>query len=281
MNPKKYFLALLMPCFWGGQTVWAQTSVTNVRLSTSHTVRKVIVEYELPQVLPGDSIYLELQTAAGRIIRPISVNGDVGTALKPGLNKLIAWDVVRDNVRLNEDVTVLLRVASTIAVASPAAVKPPVTSPATAQTLALKPTTDRVAEPGSVVRSKLPMPLIGGGVAVGLAGYATVLALGINKDVDAYNAKPYADNSADLQQFKDQKSTIDSKKGTFMIVAGAAVVVGVATGIYTLIRNQKAARSGTALKPPRMSLLVNAGPPAGGLHLLGSRVVSLGLSRNF
>lgn len=281
MNAKKYLLALL-PCFLMGQSVWAQTSIANVRLNTAPTVRKVIVEYELPRMLPGDSIYLELQTASGRIIRPLSVNGDVGTAIKPGKNKLIAWDVVHDNIRLNEDVTVLLRVASVVSVASPATVKSPVTSPVAATLPTVKPTTDRIAEPGSVVRHKSPIPLIGGGVALALAGYATVTALGINKDVDEYNTKPFADNAADLQRYKDLKSTIDSKKSTFTIVAGAAAVVGIATGIYTLIRHQKAARLGTAaLKSPRTSLLVNARPTVGGLKLPGSQIISLGLSRTF
>lgn len=282
MNAKKYLFALL-PCLLTSQAVWAQTSIANVRLNTSPTVRKVIVEYELPQVLPGDSIYLELQTASGRIIRPLSVNGDVGMAIKPGKNKLIAWDVVHDNIRLNEDVTVLLRVASVVSVASPAVVKPPVTSPVAAARLPVaKPTTDRVAEPGSVVRHKSPVPLIGGGVALALAGYATVTALDINKNVDEYNTKPFADNAADLERYKDLKSTIDSKKSTFTIVAGAAAVVGIATGIYTLIRHQKAARLGTtALKSPRTSLLVNAGPTVGGLKLPGSQIISLGLSRTF
>lgn len=244
----------------------AQTSAANVRLRTDPTVKKVIVEYELPQMLPGDSIYIELETASGRIIRPLSVNGDVGKALKPGKNKLIAWDVVRDNVRLNEDVKVLLRVARMVTVTDPAAVRPKTTAElskvTTTTATAARTTTDRVAEAGTVVRKKSPLPIIGWVATAGLAGYATVLALGLNKDADAYNAEEFAKDETDLQRYRDLKAKIDKNKGTFTIVAGAAAAVAVANVIMTVVRKPK---------PSRTTLLIQS----------GNHVTSLGLSRRF
>ncbi|QHV96069.1 hypothetical protein [Spirosoma endbachense] len=246
------------------QLVQAQTSASNIRLRTDATVRKVIIEYELPQVLPDDSIYIELETASGLIIRPVSVNGDVGKALKPGKTKLIAWDVVRDNVRINEDVKVLLRVARMVTVASPATVAaaPPTVKTTTPVTEAPRPTSDRVAEPGSVVRKSSPLPLIGWIATAGLTGYATVLALGINKDVDEYNSKPFADDAADLQRFNDLKEKVNKNKSTFTIVAGAAAAVAIANVIYTFVAKPK---------PARTSLLIQS----------GNRITSVGLSRTF
>ena len=278
MNLKRYsFAPLLLTGILLSQAGRAQTTATNVRLRTDPAVRKVIVEYELPQVLPGDSIYLELETASGRILRPLSVNGDVGTALKPGTTKLIAWDVVRDNVRLDEDVKVLLRVARMVSVNDPATLKKTPPSATLAQTPP-KPTTDRVAEPGSVVRKKSPLPIIGWGVTAALTGYATVLALGLNKDVDTYNAKPFADDDTDLKRFQDLKAKIDKNKGTFYIVAGAAAAVAVANTIYTFVVKPNAAR--------RTSLLIRSGESTLGESTalgnpLGKQITSLGLTHTF
>lgn len=246
-----------------GQLALAQTSATNIHLRTDPTVRKVIIEYELPQVLPDDSIYIELETSTGRIIRPMSVNGDVGKALKPGKNKLIAWDVVRDNARINEDVKVLLRVARMVTVASPATSVAAASSVKTSSTATPpRPTTDRIAEPASVVRKSSPLPIIGWVATAGLAGYATVIALGLNKDVDEYNSKPYADNAADLQHFNDLRDKINKNKSTFTIVAGAAAAVAIANVVYMFVSKPK---------PARTSLLIQS----------GSRITSIGLRRTF
>jgi len=254
-------LLFLLSISLTSQLGWAQTSATNVRLRTDINVKKVIIEYELSHMLPDDSIYIELETVSGRIIRPVSVNGDIGTAIKPGKNKLIAWDVVRDNVRLNEDVKVLLRVGRVVTVTSPATVAAtPVKS--NPEPTPPRPTSDRIAEPGSVVRKKSPIPIIGWVATAGLAGYATVLALGINKDVDEYNSKPYAENTTDLQRFNDIKDKVNRNKGTFTIVAGAAAAVAIANVIYMVVAKPK---------PSRTSLLIQS----------GNQTTSVGISHRF
>lgn len=264
-NYSSLFLALLSVLV--GHAGWAQTTAANVRLRTDPTVRKVIIEYELPQSLPGDSIYIELETASGRILRPLSVRGDVGKAIKAGPKKLVAWDVVHDNIRLDEDVTVLLRVARMVTVAPPAAAVavPPGSRPtvtAVERKSADAVVAGAVKSPESVVRKKSPLPIIGWVAAAGLTGYATVLALGLNKDADAYNSKPYADDAADLQRYKDQKKGIDSRKGTFTIVAGAAAAVVIANVIFTVTRKKTSARTSLLIQP-------------------GNQLTSIGLSRRF
>ena len=265
MNRNYSFLFLTLLSVLAGHASRAQTTATNVRLRTDPTVRKVIIEYELPQTLPGDSIYIELETASGRILRPLSVRGDVGKAIKAGPKKLVAWDVVRDNIRLDEDVTVLLRVARMVTITSPAAaVAVPAGSRPTVTAVERKSAdaVEVVKVPESVVRKKSPLPIIGWVAAAGLTGYATVLALGLNKDVDAYNSKPYADDEADLQRYKDQKSSIDSRKGTFTIVAGAAAAAVIANVIFTVTRKKTPARTSLLIQP-------------------GNQLTSIGLSRRF
>ncbi|NID10216.1 hypothetical protein [Fibrivirga algicola] len=250
MNRNLYQLS-----FWAiisvlaGQTSTAQTLATNVRLRTDSIARKVIVEYNLPQISSGDSIYLELETASGQLLRPLAVKGDVGKAIKAGTKKLIAWDVVQDNVRIDERVTVLLRVDRAGQGTSQAVVA-------------------QEKSPREVILKKSPVPVIGWVAAAGLTGFATVLALGLNKDVDTYNSKPYASDGADLLQYQNQKKSIDSKKATFTIVAATAAAVVVANVVYTIIRKKAPGRTS-------LVMLQSAAP------LPGSQSMSIGLSRRF
>ncbi len=244
MNRNLYqliFLALLGVLV--GHTSQAQTLATNVRLRTDPAVKKVIIEYELPQSLPGDSVYVELETASGRILRPVTVRGDIGKGIKAGPKKLIAWDVVQDNVRLDEEVTVLLRIARVVS-------SPPVTM------------AQQVAKPERVTPKKSVLPLIGWVAAAGLTGYATTMALGLNKDVDTYNSKTYASDGDDLQKYKDMKSRIDSKKGTFYLVAGAAVAVVAVNVIYKIVHKKASANTSLLIQP-------------------STQLTSIGLSRRF
>lgn len=228
----------------------AQTTATKVRLRTEPAVRKVIIEYELPQMLSTDSLYLELETTSGRIIRPVSVNGDVGKNIQPGKNKLIAWDVVRDNVRIDEDVRVLLRVARVVTVTGPApAGSGPVASEPVAKMTSLmpavKPTNDRVSEPGEVVRHSRVVPIIGWVAVAGLAAYGTVLYLRVNEDKKEYNAAPKIVPRAELARYQELSASIHKNQKTLNIVAGAAGVLAVANVVYMIVR--KPARSRTSL----------------------------------
>ncbi|AQG80544.1 hypothetical protein [Spirosoma montaniterrae] len=253
-----FLCSCLLPAF-----AFAQTTATNVRLRAEPTVRKVIVEYELPQMLASDSIYLELETASGRIIRPISVNGDVGKAIKPGKNKLIAWDVVRDNVRVDEDVKVLLRVARVVTVASPATIAatkttapatPAVQAPVSVTSVAAttpKPTTDRIAEPGVVSRRSPVIPIVGWTLTAGAAAYATILFMKANRDTEEYNAAPKVVPRDKLVYYKDLSDQIDKNRQMATIAAGAAGVFAVATVAYMVFHKPK--------KPARTSFVVQPG----------------------
>lgn len=244
----------------------AQTTVTNVRLRTEPSVRKVIIEYELPQMLATDSLYLELETASGRIIRPVSVNGDVGKNIKPGKRKLIAWDVVRDNVRIDEDVKVLLRVAQVVTVTGPAstAAVNPTTQPIAKITSPsiMKPTTDRIVGPGVVVRRSPMVPIIGWVAVGGLAAYGTSLYLKIDKDTKEYKAVPNVVPAEQLPKYQALAKTINSNQATLNIVAGAAGALAAANIVYMIVRKKPVGRT---------SLLIRS----------GNQLTSIGLIRRF
>lgn len=224
-------------------TSQAQTSATNVRLRVDPVVKKVLIEYELPQTLPNDSIYIELETASGRILRPITVRGDVGTGIKSGTKKLIAWDVVQDNIQIDEPVTVLLRVARVIPGGSPLAMA--------------------TVNPERITPRKSPLPLLGWVAAAGLTGYATVLALNLNKEVSEYNSVPTAVDAAVLSGYATKKSSIDAHKSTVTLVAGVALAAVITNVVFTIIHKRAVS--------PRTTLLIQP----------GKQLTSIGLSRRF
>ena len=51
-------------------------------------------------------ISIEVSIASGKIIKPISLSGDVGQGVRGGKGKTIIWDIKKDNVYINEGIIV-------------------------------------------------------------------------------------------------------------------------------------------------------------------------------
>jgi hypothetical protein len=216
----------------------APSEATNIRISNDEQTKKLVILYDLPSVQPNDSLYVEIETASGRRFRPMTVSGNIGKKLTPGRDKAIYWDVVRDNVQLNEEVEVIIRISRTGKIARPAtsSTAPPANRPAPV-----------VATP-----KKSVLPIVGWVVTGGAAAYTFILASGLNKDVDAYNQNTVANTLADWNAAEDKRKDIDSRRGTVTIVAGATAALLIANIVYTVVR----ASSGTAAIPstqPRLA----------------------------
>ncbi|QHV96072.1 hypothetical protein [Spirosoma endbachense] len=199
----------------------APSEATNIRISPDEKTRRLVIQYDLLSVQPGDSLYVEIETASGRHLRPISVSGNVGKAITAGRNKTIYWDIVRDKIQLDEEVEVIIRLVRGVNVTRPATAakpKPPVPAPVVS------------------VQKKSPLPIIGWIATGGLAAYTFVLASGLNKDVDAYNQKTVANTLAEWNTAEDKRKDIDSRRGTVTIVAGATAALLIANIVYTVVR---------------------------------------------
>lgn len=225
----------------------AQTPSTPVHLRTDPKVRKVIIEYELPAVQPDDSVYVELLTASGRIVRPMTVTGDVGKAVKAGKTQTAVWDAVADNVKLNEDVTVLLRIGRATPVI-PAVTTRPAPNPApavvsrTGSAAQPAPAQQPATPPPSVVRKRFPWPIVGWVATAGLGGYGYVLYNSINNDVDTYRQTFGYDNP-------NLKPTINRNKTIFYGVAGLAAAVTVVNVLHLIRHKPRPARVSLVLPP--------------------------------
>ena len=234
-----FILTALLPAI--SSQAQQNSSATNIRFKVDAATRRVVIQYDLPTIQSGDSLYVEFETASGNIIRPRTVSGDVGKGLRPGSNKIASWDVVHDAIPLNEDVRAVVRVVRTLVPSSLTVVSSTVPIAKSAAPVQSVP----------VVQSqkKSIIPIIGWVATGGLAIYAFTLASSINKDVDAYNAKPYAESQAELQMFNDLKSSVDSKKGTFTIVAGAAAALAVANVVYMFVHKPKSGQTSFRITP--------------------------------
>ncbi|GAB4021238.1 hypothetical protein GCM10028773_29220 [Spirosoma koreense] len=210
------------------------SSATNIRFRIDETSRRVVIQYDLPTVQPGDSLYVEFETASGNTIRPRTVTGDVGKGLRPGTNKTVSWDVVRDGIPLNEEVRAVIRLVRPLSASAPSRTQPSVSS------------SPAVVSP---VKKFPIIPVVGWVATGGLAIYAFTLASAINKDVDAYNEKRYAESQDELNRFNDLKASVDSKKGTFTIVAGAAAALAVANVVYMIVHKPKPGRTAFQITP--------------------------------
>lgn len=199
----------------------APSEATNIRITTDEKTKKLVIQYDLPSVQPNDSLYVEIETASGRRFRPISVNGNVGKGVSPGRNKTIYWDIVRDNVQLEEEVEVIIRLVRPVSGSRPvAAAKPKVPTPA----------------PVVETPKKSILPVVGWVATGGLAAYTFILASGINKDVDAYNQKTVANTLAEWNTAEEKRKDIDSRRGIVTIVAGATAALLVANIVYMVVR---------------------------------------------
>lgn len=66
------------------------------------------VTYDLTKSKKNEKfiITIEVSTASGKIIKPLALSGDVGSGIQGGIGKKIIWDIRRDNVFINEGISV-------------------------------------------------------------------------------------------------------------------------------------------------------------------------------
>lgn len=212
----------------------APSEATNIRIATDAQTKRLVINYDLPTIQTNDSLYVEIQTASSGRFRPTSVSGDVGKKLRPGPNKVIYWDVVRDKIQLNEEVEVVIRIVRTIAPNPKQQPLGPITS----------------------TPKKSVLPVVGWVVTGGLAIYTFSLASSLNKDVDAYNQNTMANTLTDWNAAEAQRKDIDSRRGTFTVVAGTTAALAVANVVWLIVRKGKKPRTSWHVQPSGQAIQV-------------------------
>ncbi|MFD2571165.1 hypothetical protein ACFSUS_11000 [Spirosoma soli] len=227
-NHKLLTLLIVLLAVLHARAQQSPSQATNIRISTDEKTKRLVIQYDLPSVQPSDSLYVEIETASGRRFRPNTVSGNVGKSLTPGRNKTIYWDVVRDNVQLDEEVEVIIRLVRPVSGSRPpVAAKPPTPAPV----------------PVVTAPKKSILPIIGWVATGGLAAYTFSLSSSLNKDVEAYNKNTVAATLPEWNTAETKRKDIESRQGTFTIVAGATAALAVANVVWLVVRKSKQPRT--------------------------------------
>ncbi len=100
-------VALFIFIFPITQSGWAQ-SHAQIR-NVDFTVRNdsLFVTYDLDKATKQErfTISLKISTPSGKITTPYTLSGDVGEQIPGGQNKLIIWNIGKDNIVINEEIT--------------------------------------------------------------------------------------------------------------------------------------------------------------------------------
>jgi len=98
-----FFLILIVPLCGFSQ---AQLSLSQPRLTLSD--KKLTIEYDIVNSESSDifMVWVEIVDSRGNHINAISLSGDFGAEIKGGMDKRIIWDMGKDNIQINEEISV-------------------------------------------------------------------------------------------------------------------------------------------------------------------------------
>ncbi len=88
------------------KVVFCQSEITITRPRLELDDNKIIIEYDILNSQQTDLflIWIEVIDAKGRIIRAVSLSGDLGENIKGGANKKITWNLEQDDIILDEEI---------------------------------------------------------------------------------------------------------------------------------------------------------------------------------
>jgi hypothetical protein len=105
----KKILSLLILIF-SFTTISLQAQVKISRPDLSYVNNTLTIKYDITGCKTGQFVDVSLIIISSKsdTIRPGSVTGDIGTMVNCGPGKTISWNVIRDNVKIDDDIEVML-----------------------------------------------------------------------------------------------------------------------------------------------------------------------------
>lgn len=113
---------------------FSQGSITNVRIEQVN--QNLEIRYDCDGVQPGDFLKVIIKTRSSqKSFVPNSLTGSFGNDIRSGTNKLIVWNMVEDNIRIDEEISAELTIVrpstgagTTVANTKPTSPSQPVTT---------------------------------------------------------------------------------------------------------------------------------------------------------
>jgi hypothetical protein len=97
-----------------------QSKILISKPELSYADNILIVKYDITGCRTGQSIDISLKiiSSKGDTIKPSNISGDIGPGVNCGMGKMVQWNVVKDNIRIDDDIEVMLSGKEIIPVAS-------------------------------------------------------------------------------------------------------------------------------------------------------------------
>ena len=227
--------------------VFAQSpAVSNIRLTVDERAGVVRILYDLNTIRPDDSVSIVLGGAKSGRIPLRSVQGDVGRNVKAGPNRSIAWDAVKDNVNIDEDVWVIFQLTPATGSASMAlnqAPKERASAGLNERTNTETPNRRERAEPNVRTKRSMTVPIIGLVAAAGLGGYSASQYLANRSDIGEYEDIPFIESDEDAQTLADIQARVEARNPKIMLTAIGAGVILAADVVYLMLAKPKPRRT--------------------------------------
>jgi len=104
---------LLWTCFFCCCSVAAmsQQRISNVRFQLDSKSKLIEINYDAHGILAEDSVYVTVTGKKTRSIIPGQISGDIGKGVKSGKNRKILWNIVSDNLKINEELMIKVNLA--------------------------------------------------------------------------------------------------------------------------------------------------------------------------
>ncbi|MBA7522656.1 hypothetical protein ES705_14776 [subsurface metagenome] len=101
-----FFLLVFLPLL-----AYSQEQITISKPTLELVGSKLIIEYDISNSDPSDFfiIWIEVSDSHGNKISALSLSGDHGDDVRGGRNKSIIWDLEKDNVLLNEQISIEIK----------------------------------------------------------------------------------------------------------------------------------------------------------------------------
>ncbi len=103
MKMRLFFLLVFLPFL-----AYSQEQITISKPTLELIGSKLIIEYDISNSDPSDFfiIWIEVSDSHGNKIAALSLSGDHGDDIRGGKNKSIIWDLEKDNILLNEQISI-------------------------------------------------------------------------------------------------------------------------------------------------------------------------------
>jgi hypothetical protein len=105
---KKYFLSLAM--LLSAVAALPQSKILISKPDVSYSNNILTVKYDITGCGTNQFVDISLKVinSKGDTLKPSYISGDIGSGVNCGMGKTILWNVVKDNIKIDDDVEVML-----------------------------------------------------------------------------------------------------------------------------------------------------------------------------